>query len=318
MSIEAILAEAKKFSRSSAYKSGDRTSFSVRLHESITLHGKCSPSDYLDKLGLTTVPAQVMIICPGNGGLIAECFERGAKHVIAMEPRPRFQSGLQGVMRLLGDFWRVENKQGLNCQRIPAWPLPGKDRGFKNVPLVLWPEGMDEITRPKVIFQGLADVLAPGGKLVVELALGKHGWVDKINSWRPSAQALAEMSKEFFDGPWEGVIAGRSDTRRIYSFVMPGKTEPAPVKKAAKKKKKKAAKKAAPAPAPEPKPEPAPEPKAAPEAPRELHLDLDAPKAEAAPKPAKKKTKKKRKKAKKKAKPAPKPDAPEAPAAPEE
>ncbi len=274
MSLEALAVEAKQFARSSSYQYGDRTSFGVRLTNEILLPGKCSAAKYLDDLGLDKVPERVMVVCPGNGGLVTECFLRGAKFVLVCETRPRFEQGIQGVLRLLTTAWRLENKHKLTHQRIDDWPEVGREQGFADMDLILWSEGVDEITFPKKIFRGVADCLSPGGRLIVEINHGTNKWVEEINSWRPNGHAVLDMVDEIFGTPPE-TSAGRLSTSRIYTLTLPGKA-PAKKKKkkpAAKKKKKKkkkpALKKVGPA-----RPLPLGEPKLDPEAPRHVHVDL--------------------------------------------
>jgi hypothetical protein len=223
MTIQALASEAERFVKSSAYRFGDRTGFAVQLHESISLPGNNSAADYLDKLGLESVPERVAVVCPGNGGLVAECFTRGAKFVLALEPRPRFNAGLQGVFDLLDKVWQLEETNDLSHAWVEEWWPQIDQDGYTDFDLILWPEGVEEITTPKAIFQGLADLLLPGGKLIVELSVGNRPWVEKINSWRPSKEAVLDMSKEIFDGETLDEQAGRNDTARIYTLILPGK-----------------------------------------------------------------------------------------------
>jgi len=223
MSMEAFVTDVQQFTKSSAYQFGDRTGFAINLSEGITLPGKCSPAGYLDSLGLDKLPEKVMVICAGNGGLAVECFARGAKQVVAVEPRSRFSHGVKGVARLLGTLWRLNKKHDCALVWHPHWPKVGRDQGLKDFDLILWPEGVEEITTPKSTFQAVADCLAPGGKLVVELAHGNHQWVEKINSWRPTGHAVNDMAEAIFDGKPTSTQAGRNATMRIYTLTLPGK-----------------------------------------------------------------------------------------------
>jgi len=215
-----LAVEAENFVKSSAFRYGDATGFSINLCDGITLPGRCSPGAYLDRLGLGKLPEKVMVVCAGNGGLAVECFARGAKVVVAVEPRSRFNKGIQGVKRLLDAQWRQKGEHGLALIWHPHWPTVGRDQGLKNFDLILWPEGVEESSTPKATFQSLADCLATGGKLVVELALGKHGWVEKINSWRPTGHAVNEMAAAVFDGA-PTRLGGRNATSKIYTLTLP-------------------------------------------------------------------------------------------------
>jgi SAM-dependent methyltransferase len=307
MSMEAFAEEAKRFAKSSAYQFGDRTGFGVNLSESVRLPGKCSPSDYLDTLGLDKLPKKVLVICAGNGGLAVECFARGAKQVIALEPRTRFANGVQGVKRLLDTLWRLEETFDCDLSWQPNWPKVGRDQGLKNFDLILWPEGVEEITAPKATFQSVADCLAPGGRLIVELIHGTHQWVEKINSWRPTGHAVVDMSDEVFGGPPTAKTGGRSATSKIYTLTLPGKkaapakpkpkAKPAPKKIAPKDDLAPETKAEAPAPAPSETKAPEPEVKVETEAPE---VKVETEETPAAPKVSKKTSKKKKKKRKKK------------------
>lgn len=247
MSIEVLVSDAKKFIKSSAYRFGDRTGFTVNLTPGIILPGNSDPVGYLDKLGLETVPEKVMVVCAGNGGLAVECFARGAKQVVALEPRSRFNKGIQGVKRLLDAYWRLEDKHDCSLTWNPNWPKEGRDQGLKDFDLILWPEGVEEITSPKGTFQAIADCLSPGGRLIVELTHGKHQWVEKINSWRPSGHAVNEMAEAVFGSLPGTVLSGRSATMRIYVLTLLDEQAEAKAKakaaeaKAAEEKKRKAA-----------------------------------------------------------------------------
>ena len=270
-----LAVEAENFVKSSAFRYGDATGFSINLCDGVTMPGRCSPSAYLDRLGLSELPEKVMVVCAGNGGLAIECFARGAKVVVAVEPRSRFSKGIQGVKRILEAQWRQKAEHGQALVWHPRWPTEGRDQGLKAFDLILWPEGVEEISTPKATFQALADCLAPGGKLVVELAHGNHGWVERINSWRPTGRAISDMAAAVFDSvPTK--LGGRNATSKIYTMVLPGevapKADPKPksAPKSAPKPKTKKIKKLEPLPkSVDPKPAPV-----AAEAPRYIHIDM--------------------------------------------
>jgi len=244
MSVETIKERALKFARSSAYRSGDLTSFAVPLHESTLLSGRYSPSEYLDKLGLTSMPERVMIVCPGNGGLVAECFNRGAKTVLAVEPRPRFQQTLTSVMSFAKEFDLLDGKLDHQFRLIPRW-ISAEGETFKDVPLILWPEGVDEVTAPQAVVRGIAAALDTGGSLFIEMKHGSHGWVKEINSWHPSAQTIGSIAEELFGQSWKSMTQGRLANRRIYELGTAAPAAPTP-------KKVEKAKEAPPAPPPAP------------------------------------------------------------------
>lgn len=295
MSMQDLVQEIRKFERSSGYRYGDRKAFSVRLAEGLLLKGPNSAAAYLDELGLDTLPERVMVVGPANGGLAVECYQRGAKRVICMEPRSRFQATLKRVLKFQERVWQENEVEGNSYRIVERWQQVRENDGFQDVDLIIWPEGMEEITRPKEVFQTIDTALKPGGKLVLEAKLGRHEWVEKINSWIPSEHGIRDMGKEIFGSSWTSKQPGRggASTTAIFTFEKAG----AVPKKAAKPKKK--APKA-------PKAPPAPPPAAAEpvvildeEGERKIHLDLVK---EEAPKPTKKKKTKSKKTAKKRKK----------------
>lgn len=239
MSLDALIQEARNFERSSGYRYGDKAAFSIYLADGLLLKGPNSAGAYLDSLGLTELPERVMVICPGNGGLVAECFRRGTKRVVVMEPRTRFHATLRRVLQLQESAWKAEEKTGLSHRLVMTWDQIRTNDGFKDVDLILWADGLEEMTQPKDVFQAVDSALNPGGRLFLEARLGRHPWIDKINSWFPSEHAIAEMSKEIFGGPWAAKSAGRfGQSSAVFTFVKPGeatktskveKSKPAPV-----------------------------------------------------------------------------------------
>lgn len=211
-----LASEAKAFAKSSGYRFGDATSFTVGIHEDIILPGRCSPQDYLDDLGLKTVPTRVMVVCPGNGGLVAECYKRGANHVTLLEPRTRFHATLERVTDLLAQGWLLDEKKGLTYDIVTKWEF--EDLELHD--LILWSEGVEDTTQPKVVFTGLAANLSPAGSLVVEIVHGRSGWVERINSWRPSEDGIRDMADEIFGGEWISKQDGRIANRTIYTLKM--------------------------------------------------------------------------------------------------
>jgi len=247
MSFEKLVDEARTFERSSGFRYGDRLGFSIGLCEGLMLKGATSAGAYLDSLGLDKLPDRVMVVGPGNGGLVTECYNRGAKRVIAVETRHRFQATLQRVLKLQESAWAINEVEGCSYRIVSRWEQVRENDGFKDVDLILWPEGLREITAPKEIFRILSTALNPGGKLVVEVQHGRHKWVEKINSWQPSEHAIVDMSKEIFGGPWATKAPGRNgQASSVVTLVQPGKKAPKKAAKAKAPAPKKAAAKAKP------------------------------------------------------------------------
>ena len=211
--------EAEKLTKSSAFRYGDATSFSVPLAQGVSLPGTSSPADYLTLLDLKEVPARVLVVGAANGGIVAELLKRGAKEVIAIETRDRFHNSLPAVLGLLAKGLQAEEKKGLAFRIFPDLPVTeDQQKTLGLFDLILWPEGSDEVTEPKKVLQGLAACLSPTGKLYAEILHGSHGWSDRINSWRPNMDAMIEASQVVFGKAWDNVHAGRGETRRIYAL----------------------------------------------------------------------------------------------------
>ena len=175
MTIEALAAETGKFVKSSAYQFGDRTGFSINLHERITLPGRCSPGAYLDALGLDKLPKKVMVVCAGNGGLAVECFARGAKQVIALEARPRYTQGLQGVQRLLEKLWRLQDKHDCDLIWLPRWPKTGRDQGVTDCDLILWANtASNGAVSARLLPNGEFHTSLPGNTEITDALLRNH------------------------------------------------------------------------------------------------------------------------------------------------
>jgi len=230
--------DAERFQKSSAYRYGDPTSFSVRLHSQVTLPGKCDPAGYLDDIGLSAVPERVLVVCPGNGGLVAECFRRGAKFVTLLEPRDRYHQPLRRVLSLLAQGWRLEDRKGLNHRLVESWPLSeAEQQSLGKHDLVLWSEGMEDITEPKVIFSALSELLSESGKLYVEVTHGRHALVESINAWKPTPLAFKELAVAVFSQEPAEDYDGRRVRRKIYALKKPADKKP--TKKASSTSKKK-------------------------------------------------------------------------------
>ena len=212
-----LVHEAEKLTKSSGYRYGDLTSFSVYIAEGVDLPGLSSPADYLDHLGLKSLPVRVLVVGPGNGGLVAECLHRGAKEVIALESRDRFRGTLVQVLALLAKGLQVEQKTGLIFRIYPNFPTTtDQQRSLGKFDLILWPDGCEEITEPRAVFSGLSACLAQDAKFYVEIWHGRDGWADRVNSWHPTTDAMLVAVTSCFGQSWLNIIAGRNDTRRIY------------------------------------------------------------------------------------------------------
>lgn len=243
--LEIFRPQVERLAKSSIYQYGDSTSFSVPVYPGIALPGRLSPHQYLNDIGCASLPAEVLVVCPANGGLIAELLSRGVKKVTAIEPRHRFHNPLKEVMALVAKGLKAQGKPG-GFTLLEDWPT--EDNPCGKFDLIIWPEGLNEITRPKQVLRGLVACLKPGGVFVVEMTHGKHDWVDQINAWYPRGDVWIRVANELFGQQWSRKTQGRRDNSLVYTLDLPGGLETtvtAPTKIPSKPKKEPAPKKAA-------------------------------------------------------------------------
>jgi hypothetical protein len=188
----------------------------VPICSGVTLPGNEIPEAYLDMMGVPEVK-RAMVVCPGNGGLVAALLARGAEEVVALEFRSRFHDALEAVLILVSKGLRAEEKEG---RYKIVRTIPEEENDLGQFDLIIWTEGVEEITRPKATFRALSKLVGPGGKMIVEVYHGKHEWVDRINSWKPSGDAFLKMGMECFGKCWTDKRPSRREGGRIYVLEM--------------------------------------------------------------------------------------------------
>lgn len=234
-----IKREAERLAASSVYRYGDAGSFSVPVCSGVDLPGSESPLLYLDMVGCQTVSGRVLVLAPGNGGLAAACLARGAGEVVVVEYRARFQGPVDVVLALVAKGRHQVDQKDTHYRSLDSFP-GGEDwsESLGKFDLVLWAEGVDEVTEPKRVLKGVASCLAPGGKVVMEVYHGNNEWVEQINSWRPTGDAMLRAAQESFGGVWTGKLPARRANGRIYTLTSKQKKaekKAVPPKPAAKK-----------------------------------------------------------------------------------
>ncbi|MGD9725813.1 MAG: hypothetical protein AB7L09_00250 [Nitrospira sp.] len=206
----------KTFRHSSSFTPGDPLSFSVVFDEENSLPGKFDAANYLRSLGIDLVDKNVLVVCPGNGGLCIEALKGGASTVVAMEPRMVYDRALTAI----SDFTSETISTTFSRRAADAKLVEQFD-------IVLWPEGLDEVAHPKTLFEAVVDSVAPGGYLYLEVAHGHHKKLpDSINSWRPSEEAFKETLKDYSTVGIVSEIAGRNQSRKIYTIQVSNSTRP--------------------------------------------------------------------------------------------
>lgn len=206
----------KQFVRSSAYMYGDRTSFKVHIDKSRTSHmpGRHDPSDYLNQVGMAQVDGRAAVICPGNGGLVAEMIYRNADEVYAFEPRSVFSKGLEGVLSI------IEKTSEYTVNVKTDWPKKGECVG--EFDLIIWPEGLEISVIPHSVFSNIIKMLSPQGVLLIELCQGLNTDSNpkKVNKWMPTDLAFREFVTSIDpEIVIEKVGKGRLDRRVIYKIT---------------------------------------------------------------------------------------------------
>ena len=268
---------------SSAFRHGDASTFAVTfLRHTAELPGPADPQRYLqvikNKLGpLVSEDDSVAVVCPGNGGLVAEVLLAGAEQVIAIEPRPRFHGAIDQVCALLrSTHERVDVRTNM------GWPSPKSSIGPFD--LIFWPEGLDECRDPAAAMKSLLGCLRSDGLLCVEVTHGENTKGEPpLNSFRPTEETWAGLLEQL--GTEVAMqTPGRAQRRVVYR--IDGGAAPKP-------KVKPKPKVVPPAPVPKAAPKPPPPPAKAP-APKAVEKPVSEPKP-----PAKKITKKKSSRVKK-------------------
>lgn len=251
--------EADVFAKSSGYRYGDKDSFQVPVASGVTLPGNHDPHHYLNQLGLQTIPKRCLVICPGTAGLVPVLMRRGADDVVALEPRHFFAGMTQRVLALVAKGLRADQIKGKSYRYLGSWPLDADEReALGKFDLILWPEGTEDVREPRAVMIAIADLLAPTGKLVVEVWHGSHQYVPKINSWKPTGDAWFQAVKAHFGQGPTGCQEGRRQNLRIYTIgFSPAKALEDVLKQDAKKAKETPPKveKTPPPPSPSSKPE---------------------------------------------------------------
>ena len=205
----------QQFVRGSSYRFGDNTSFKIYIDKerSAAMPGRHDPRDYLDQLGVGSFNGNAAVICPGNGGLVADLIYRGAKEVYAFEPRTVFTKGLEGVLSIIRETseYTVTTKEG--------WPKKGECEG--KFDLIIWPEGLDLSVNPHAVFSNVLYMLSEEGVLFIELCQGlnTNSNPEKINRWMPTSLAFQEFIKGIDPSlTIEETGNGRLDRRVIYKI----------------------------------------------------------------------------------------------------
>jgi Methyltransferase domain len=212
MESEPLKNQVEKFRRSSGFTSGDPGSFTVPILKGlIELPGKYDPAAYFNKLELTTI-SNVAIVFPGNGGLCAEAIHRGATNVWAIEPRNQFNRALVA----LNFFMLDAGKSGFSM--ISSLDSVGSDL----FDLIVWPEGLEQVSDPAAALKSVFAMLSPGGRLFIEVV---HGLQEipqgKTNSWRPKEEAFVKLLSTLFGEITARSMKGRLDKRTIYELTRP-------------------------------------------------------------------------------------------------
>ena len=199
----------KAFKASSIFTPGDPLSFNIVFNEECGLPGKFDAGEYIRNLGADAamLDKNVLVVCPGNGGLCVEALKSGASTVVALEPRSLYDKALSAV----SDF--TSEVVGATFSRRAA-----EFAIVEKFDVVLWSEGLDEVVHPKTLFEAVVESLTADGRLFIEVAHGHHKKLpESINSWRPSKDAFLETLKDY-PLQIDAELEGRDQVRTIYAL----------------------------------------------------------------------------------------------------
>jgi hypothetical protein len=198
----------KAFKASSSFTPGDPQSFSIPLSNELDLPGKFDPVSYMEQLQADVLGKNVLVVCPGNGGLCVAALRAGASTVVAIEPRSIYDRALIGVSDFASEvIGATFSRRGI------------KEEIVEKFDIVFWTEGLDEVAHPKGLFEEAINSLAPKGLFYLEVSHGHHAELpDSTNAWRPKAEAFTATMSRYSTVEIVTVLEGRDQTRKIYTI----------------------------------------------------------------------------------------------------
>lgn len=225
MTDAALIAKIDKIRYSSAWASGDRTTFKMPVLPGIDLPGADDPVAYAARAlqcAKYTPPekARIAIFGAGLGGLGAHFLNMGASQVVLIEPRFRYHTALDLIVPVLDEIHAPEHTDTVKA--FKAWPQVGHIQSLGQFNLVIAPEGFEESADPVETLAALLAMTMVGGRLVIEVTHGeaKTAPAGKVNSWRPTQEAFeALLTQMNAEAKWT-VGTGRGDNRRIYGIEV--------------------------------------------------------------------------------------------------
>lgn len=215
--------EVEAFRRTNAFTPGDAGSFSIPLiRGEIELPGKYDPKKYLYDLQIMDLTdKRVAVMFPGNGGLCIEAINLGAVDVWAVEPRNNYAKALSTFSTMIS---QVKGRAFTTAANLNEFvEMNGK------FDVVLWSEGLEQLKNPVAILTSVWKLLAPGGKLFIEVVHGEHEIPTRaINQWKPKEAVFAQVLKGIIGDAPVRSMNGRLQRRTIYEVTNPVQTPPAP------------------------------------------------------------------------------------------
>lgn len=198
----------KTFKHSSSFTPGDPFSFSIDFGNGASLPGKYDPAEYISRLGVDVVGKNVLVVCPGNAGLAVECVKGCASTVVILEPRIVYHRALGPISEFATEVVGASFSQRRDEKLVEMFDI------------VLWSEGLDEVSGPKGLLQKVLDSMRQGGSLYVEVNHGHQTALqDSVNSWRPTKEAFQTSLAALADLEFVSELQGRSQTRTIYTIT---------------------------------------------------------------------------------------------------
>lgn len=210
--------QVDNFRRTNAFTPGDAGSFSIPLvRGQVELPGKYDPAPYLDKLEIKS-PKRVAVMFAGSGGLCVEAINRGATNVWAVEPRNNYVKALTVISDMVSQVKGYGFSTAVNLNEFADFA--------GTFDTVIWSEGLEQLKNPVVTLEGSWKLVAPGGKLFMEVVHGEQGIpTGSINRWTPKEAVFAELLKTLVGDASVRIVNGRLQRRLIYEVTK----APAPV-----------------------------------------------------------------------------------------
>ena len=210
----------RTFKASSSFTPGDALSFSIHFGDDISLPGRHDPVAYMEQLAIDVAGKNVLIVCPGNAGLAVAALRAGASTVVVLEPRNVYHRAIPQISEFASEVIGATFSQRTDSSKL-----------VESFDLVLWSEGLDDISHPKALVEQVIAAMKKGSTIYWEINHGQNGVLpESTNAWRPSEDGFKATLSQLGDLKIVSTLEGRGQTRKIYTIqnntvrvnVLPG------------------------------------------------------------------------------------------------